>query len=140
MIDRISADNAASGRPVYSWKTGPQGAATSVWGGIVATSDEVGGRYFEDCHVAEVADGDHIRSGVRSYALDPDRAKARGPRARRWWTSDSDSERLWPGPANRSTVGEIKEATNPQAPVMPPFRHRRLINGGRQHAVRRSPS
>jgi hypothetical protein len=29
-----------------------------------------------DCHVAEVADGDHIRSGFRSYALDPDRAKA----------------------------------------------------------------
>jgi hypothetical protein len=42
----------------------------------VATSDEVGGRYCEDCHVAEVADGDHFRGGVRSYTLDPDRAKA----------------------------------------------------------------
>jgi hypothetical protein len=31
---------------------------------------------YNDCHVAEVADGDHIRSGVRSDALDPDRAKA----------------------------------------------------------------
>jgi NAD(P)-dependent dehydrogenase (short-subunit alcohol dehydrogenase family) len=76
MIDWISADNAASGRTAYSWKTIPQGAATSVWGGIAATSDEVGGRYCEDYHVAEVADGDHIRSGVRSYAFDPDRAKA----------------------------------------------------------------
>lgn len=47
-----------------------------------------------------------------------------GPRARRWWTSNSDSERLWPGPASCSTVGEIREATNPQAPVIPPFRHR----------------
>ena len=76
MIDRISADNAASGRTACSWKTIPQGAATSVWGGIAATSDELGGRYCEDYHVAEVADGDHIRSGVRSYAFDPDRAKA----------------------------------------------------------------
>jgi hypothetical protein len=76
MIDRIDADNAASGRPAYSWKTIPQGATTSVWGGIVATSDEVGGRYCEDCHVAEVADGDHFRGGVRSDTLDPDRAKA----------------------------------------------------------------
>jgi hypothetical protein len=76
MIDRIDADNAASGRPAYSWKTIPQGATTSVCGGIVATSDEVGDRYCEDCHVAEVADGDHFRGGVRSYTLDPDRAKA----------------------------------------------------------------
>jgi NAD(P)-dependent dehydrogenase (short-subunit alcohol dehydrogenase family) len=76
MIDQINAANAASGLPAYSWKTLPQGAATSVWSGIVAAADEVGGRYCEDCHVAELAEGENIRGGVRAYALDPDRAKA----------------------------------------------------------------
>ncbi len=53
-------------------KTPEQGAATSV---LLATSpvlEGVGGRYFEDCHEAEVVpaivDGVH---GVRDYALDP---------------------------------------------------------------------
>jgi hypothetical protein len=37
----------------------------------------VGGRYCEDCHVAEVVDGDEmLRGGVRPYAVDPDHAKA----------------------------------------------------------------
>jgi NAD(P)-dependent dehydrogenase (short-subunit alcohol dehydrogenase family) len=58
-----------------NWKTIPQGAATSVWSGIVASADEVGGLYCEDCHVAELVEGD-IRGGVRAYALNPDRAKA----------------------------------------------------------------
>ena len=56
------------------WKTIPQGAATSVWAGVVAPADEVGGRYCEDCHVAELRSGE-ARGGVRAYALDPERAK-----------------------------------------------------------------
>jgi len=76
LIDGINAANAASGAPAFSWKTIPQGAATSVWSGIVASADEVGGHYCEDCHVAELAEGDGIREGVRAYALDPDHAKA----------------------------------------------------------------
>jgi NAD(P)-dependent dehydrogenase (short-subunit alcohol dehydrogenase family) len=78
MVDKINADHAARGEPPYSWKTIPQGAATSVWAGVVATAEEVGGRYCEDCHVAKVVEdknfGD-IREGVRSYALDPEAAK-----------------------------------------------------------------
>ncbi len=59
------------------WKTIPQGAATSVWAGIVAPAETVGGRYCEDCHIAKlVEDTDPGRSGVRSYAIDPDRARA----------------------------------------------------------------
>ena len=54
----------------------PQGAATSVWSGIVASADDVGGRYCEDCHVAELSEGEDIGGGVRAYALDSDRAKA----------------------------------------------------------------
>jgi NAD(P)-dependent dehydrogenase (short-subunit alcohol dehydrogenase family) len=76
LIDGINAANLASGTPVFSWKTIPQGAATTVWGGIVASADEVGGHYCEDCHVAELAEGEGIRSGVRPYALDPEHAQA----------------------------------------------------------------
>jgi hypothetical protein len=57
-------------------KTIPQGAATSVWSGVKASADEVGGFYCEDCHVAELVDGADVRAGVRAYALDSDRAKA----------------------------------------------------------------
>ena len=60
----------------YDWKTVPQGAATSVWAGCVAPVDEIGARYCEDCHVAEVIDDPAAKTGVRSYALDPERAKA----------------------------------------------------------------
>ena len=76
LIDGIDAANLASGASAFSWKTIPQGAATSVWSGIVASADEVGGRYCEDCHVAELAEGEDIRGGVRAYALDPDHARA----------------------------------------------------------------
>jgi hypothetical protein len=52
-LERINAANAAAGLPPFAYKTIPQGAATSVWAGVVASADEVGGRYREDCHVAE---------------------------------------------------------------------------------------
>jgi NAD(P)-dependent dehydrogenase (short-subunit alcohol dehydrogenase family) len=76
MIARINAANAAAGKPEFRFKTVPQGAATSVWAGIVAAADDVGGRYCEDCHVAEFAEGSDISGGVRDYALDPEHAKA----------------------------------------------------------------
>ena len=65
-----------AGAPPFEFKTIPQGAATSVWAGFVASADAVGGRYCEDCHVAEVNRDPAVRSGVRPYAVDPDRAKA----------------------------------------------------------------
>jgi NAD(P)-dependent dehydrogenase (short-subunit alcohol dehydrogenase family) len=76
LVDSINAANAAAGAAAFEWKTIPQGAATSVWTAVVAPIDEVGGLYCEDCHVAEPQDGPDVRSGVRAYALDPDRAKA----------------------------------------------------------------
>ena len=60
----------------FTWKTVAQGAATPVWAGLVAPAIEVGGRYCEDCHVAEVEDDPSASSGVRSYALDQGRARA----------------------------------------------------------------
>ena len=69
-------ESAPAGTPAFRYKTVPQGAATTVWSGFVAPADLVGGRYCEDCHVAEIVEGAGIRGGVRPYALDPDRAKA----------------------------------------------------------------
>jgi NAD(P)-dependent dehydrogenase (short-subunit alcohol dehydrogenase family) len=67
----------AAGETAFEWKTVEQGAATSVWAGVVAEADAVGGRYCEDCQVAEISDeGDAAKTGVSRYALDPDSAKA----------------------------------------------------------------
>ncbi|QDZ08184.1 SDR family NAD(P)-dependent oxidoreductase [Sphingomonas panacisoli] len=76
MIDAINANQKDNDGPAFEWKTIPQGAATSVWAGAVASGDDVGGKYCEDCHVAEVIDIEGFRGGVRPYAVDPDNAKA----------------------------------------------------------------
>lgn len=77
-LERLVA-NINKNRPAndpFQFKTIPQGAATSVWAGVVAPADMVGGLYCEDCHVAEPEEGPSMMGGVRSYALEPDRAKA----------------------------------------------------------------
>ncbi|WP_420136610.1 SDR family NAD(P)-dependent oxidoreductase [Sphingomonas sp.] len=76
LIGSINAAHAAADLPPFEFKTIPQGAATSVWAAIVADADAVGGRYCEDCHVADLQEGEGIRGGVRRYALDQERAKA----------------------------------------------------------------
>jgi NAD(P)-dependent dehydrogenase (short-subunit alcohol dehydrogenase family) len=75
LIASINASQPA-GAPPFKWKSIPQGAATSVWAGVVAEAADVGGRYCEDCHVAEIVDVEGVRGGVRPYALDPAHAKA----------------------------------------------------------------
>jgi NAD(P)-dependent dehydrogenase (short-subunit alcohol dehydrogenase family) len=75
LIANINASQ-PKGAPPFSWKSIPQGAATSVWAACVADAEAVGGRYCEDCHVAEIALTPGIRSGVQPYALDPKRAQA----------------------------------------------------------------
>ena len=76
LIDRINAANRAAGEPDFSFKSIQQGAATTVWAAAVAKADQVGGRYCEDCHVAEIEPDASKRTGVKPYALDPERAKA----------------------------------------------------------------
>jgi NAD(P)-dependent dehydrogenase (short-subunit alcohol dehydrogenase family) len=72
-----SAKRAGQNVPkMMSSKTIPQGAATTVWAGFVAPASDVGGRYCEDCQVAEIQDDRAIRNGVRAYAADPENAKA----------------------------------------------------------------
>ena len=56
------------------WKSVAQGAATTVWAATSPDLDGQGGLYLEGCHIAEPTDDPDAREGVRSYALDPDRA------------------------------------------------------------------
>jgi len=80
IIKQINEVAAAEGKGAFQWKTIPQGAATSVWAGVVAPSEEIGGRYCENCHVGNVvpdtATINLIKEGVRAYALDPNAAEA----------------------------------------------------------------
>lgn len=79
-IDQINTQLAAEGKPPFHYKTMPQGAATSVWAAAVASPEEIGGRYCENCHVGRiVADNVTIGAsseGVRGYALDASSAEA----------------------------------------------------------------
>jgi NAD(P)-dependent dehydrogenase (short-subunit alcohol dehydrogenase family) len=87
MLAGINAELAAEGKPPFQWKTIPQGAATSVWAGVRAPADEVGGHYCENCHVtAYVTDGPLgvMKEGVRPYALDPEHAKAFWAKSEEW--------------------------------------------------------
>ncbi|MCU1226251.1 MAG: short-chain dehydrogenase/reductase [Edaphobacter sp.] len=80
MVDQISKQLAAEGKGPFQFKTIPQGAATSVWAGVVASADEIGGQYCENCHVGHIVADDvtisPISEGVRGYALDPKNAEA----------------------------------------------------------------
>jgi NAD(P)-dependent dehydrogenase (short-subunit alcohol dehydrogenase family) len=88
MVEEMSATLAAQGKGPFEWKTIPQGAATSLWAGVIAPAEEVGGQYCENCHVGRtVADDQPLTAaseGVRAYALDPGRAKALWARSEEW--------------------------------------------------------
>jgi len=80
MVDQINQQLAAEGKGPYQLKTIPQGAATSVWAGFVASADQIGGRYCENCHVSQIVPEDKQLSvnseGVRAYAIDHKAAEA----------------------------------------------------------------
>ncbi len=75
MVDELGeAKDAAVA--AFDWKNVSQGAATAVWAGVVAAAGDVGGRYCNDCQVAEIDDEPNHSAGVRSYALDSENACA----------------------------------------------------------------
>ncbi|MBM3098682.1 SDR family NAD(P)-dependent oxidoreductase [Gluconobacter cerinus] len=80
MVTGINEQAAKEGKPPFQFKTIPEGAATSIWAGIVADADAIGGRYCEDCHVSPIVSDDQPLGlgdeGVRSYALDLAHAEA----------------------------------------------------------------
>jgi NAD(P)-dependent dehydrogenase (short-subunit alcohol dehydrogenase family) len=79
-IDQMNIQLAAEGQPPFQFKTVPQGAATSVWCAVVASPDEIGARYCENCHVSKILPDDANISvnseGVRAYALNLSNAEA----------------------------------------------------------------
>jgi NAD(P)-dependent dehydrogenase (short-subunit alcohol dehydrogenase family) len=80
LVDQMNQQLAAEGKKPFQWKTIPQGAATSVWAGVVASAGEIGGQYCENCHVGHIVPDDAaisaVSEGVRGYALDPKNAEA----------------------------------------------------------------
>ena len=80
IVEQFNKELAAEGKAPFQLKTIPQGAATSVWAGVVAPADEVGGHYCENCHVGRVVADDvtitAVSEGVRRYALDSSTAAA----------------------------------------------------------------
>jgi len=80
LVAQINDQLAAQGKGPFQWKTISQGAATSVWAGVVAPADEIGGRYCENCHVGNIVPDDvtitAVSEGVRAYALNPATAEA----------------------------------------------------------------
>ena len=80
MVDQINKQLAAEGKGPFQYKAIPQGAATSVWAGFVASVDQIGGRYCENCHVSQIVPEEKQLSvnseGVRAYALDRKAAEA----------------------------------------------------------------
>jgi NAD(P)-dependent dehydrogenase (short-subunit alcohol dehydrogenase family) len=80
IVDQLNKQLAAEGKGPFEFKTIPQGAATSVWAGVVAAADEIGGQYCENCHVGRIVPDDvtisAVSEGVRGYALDAKNAEA----------------------------------------------------------------
>lgn len=63
--------------PFAGEKTVPQGAATTVWAALATELDGVGGRYLENCAIAEPWTGEgEVRNGYYlPYGLDPEHAE-----------------------------------------------------------------
>ena len=78
--EQINKQLSNEGQGPLEWKTVQQGAATSVWAGVVASADEIGGKYCENCHVGQIVPDDvalvPVTEGVRGYALDSSNAAA----------------------------------------------------------------
>jgi NAD(P)-dependent dehydrogenase (short-subunit alcohol dehydrogenase family) len=80
LVEGINQQLAKEGKGPFQFKTVPQGAATSVWAAVVASAEEIGGQYCENCHVSHVVPDtaaiSRVSEGVRAYALDPNSAEA----------------------------------------------------------------
>ncbi len=74
-FEHVRKRSTGGGSGPMKLKTVESGAATSVFAATAPELEGRGGLYLEDCHVAEVDDAPDARSGVRSYAVDPEAAK-----------------------------------------------------------------
>jgi NAD(P)-dependent dehydrogenase (short-subunit alcohol dehydrogenase family) len=87
LVATVDKGRAKQGLPPSITRTPAQGAATSVWAAVVASGDEIGGRFCENCSVSPINDGEARLGdivGVRSYAVDPQRAQALWAKSEDW--------------------------------------------------------
>lgn len=70
MMSRFKSEDSGA----LGLKSIPAGAATTCYAATAAELARQGGIYLEDCHVAAV-DDNSSQGGVRSYALDPEKAE-----------------------------------------------------------------
>jgi NAD(P)-dependent dehydrogenase (short-subunit alcohol dehydrogenase family) len=84
LFETVGKARAGAGLPPAELKSISQATATSVWAAVVADRDPIGGKYLEACAIARVNDTPNpFADGVRSYALDGDRAE-------QLWTQSED--------------------------------------------------
>jgi NAD(P)-dependent dehydrogenase (short-subunit alcohol dehydrogenase family) len=87
IVQQVDKGRAKQGLQPSHTKTPAQGAATSIWAAVVAPAESIGGQFCEDCTVSPVNDGEARIGdmvGVRSYALDPERAQALWTKSEEW--------------------------------------------------------
>ncbi|WP_176598025.1 MULTISPECIES: SDR family NAD(P)-dependent oxidoreductase [Sphingobium] len=76
LLTTVGNARVEAGLPPLELKEISQAAATSVWAAVVADGEEIGGQYLEDVAVAPIEDAPNpFADGVRSYALDADKAR-----------------------------------------------------------------
>jgi NAD(P)-dependent dehydrogenase (short-subunit alcohol dehydrogenase family) len=73
---KVLTDQLTASSTPLRWRSVPQGAATTLYAATSPDLDGDGGRYLEDCHIAELSDDPSTSGGVHAYALDPERAEA----------------------------------------------------------------
>ena len=87
LVGMVDKGRAKQGLPPSTTRTPEQGAACSLWAAVIANGDEIGGRFCEDCGISPVNDGEGRLGdivGVRSYAVDPQRAQALWAKSEEW--------------------------------------------------------
>jgi hypothetical protein len=92
-LAEVNAQLAATGKPPFQMKSIPQGAATSIWAGVVGSADEVGGQYCENCHVTKnllVGDVDQVSEGSAPTHSIPFGPLHCGNEVRSWSASTSE--------------------------------------------------
>ncbi|RFA33453.1 SDR family NAD(P)-dependent oxidoreductase [Alkalilimnicola ehrlichii] len=85
LFETVGKARTEAGLPPTELKQVSQAAATSVWAAVVADKDAIGGRYLEDCAIAPIDDTPNpFAEGVRSYALDADKARQLWAKSEEW--------------------------------------------------------
>jgi NAD(P)-dependent dehydrogenase (short-subunit alcohol dehydrogenase family) len=74
MVERGWMDEQGNVLNPQGFKTPQQGAATQVWAATSPQLSGMGGVYLEDCDIAEPAPDSGERTGVKSWATDPEQA------------------------------------------------------------------